>query len=79
MFYRNRIKQLEDKIDALEVQVAEILAITSKYYQAVDILLAQKKEEEAKGKAEQEVIKPAPRLRRRQRKNNGKENPKAGE
>lgn len=43
MFYRNRIKQLEDKIDALEVQVAEILAITSKYYQAVDILLAQKK------------------------------------
>lgn len=80
MFYAKRIKQLEDKIDALEVQVKEILAITSKYCQDVDqLLLAHKRVEEAKEKAKQETVKPAPRPRRRPRKNNGKENPKAGE
>ena len=80
MFYAKRIKNLEDKIDALEVQVKEILAITSKYCQDVDqLFLAYKRQEEAKEKAKQEAVKPAPRPRRRPRKNNGKENPKAGE
>ena len=80
MFYGNRIKNLEDKIDALEVKVKELLAITSKYCQDVDhLFLTYKRQEEAKEKAKQEAVKPAPRPRRRPRKNNGKENPKAGE
>jgi hypothetical protein len=75
MFYRKRIKQLEDRVDALEVQVKEIYAITSKYCQDVDqLLLAYKRQEEAKERAMQEANKPAPRPRRRPRKNNGKEN-----
>ena len=80
MFYAKRIKNLEDKIDALEVKVKELLAITINYCQDVDqLFLTYKRQEAAKMKVEQEVIKPAPRPRRRQRKNNGKENPKAGE
>lgn len=80
MFYAKRIKNLEDKIDALEVKVKELLAITSKYCQDVDkLLLAHKRVEEAKEKTKQDAVKPAPRPRRRPRKNNGKENPKAGE
>ena len=67
MFYTKRIKNLEDKIDALEAKVKELLAIKPF------------RQEEAKEKAKQDAVKPAPRPRRRPRKNNGKENPKAGE
>lgn len=71
MFYTKRIKNLEDKIDALEANVKELLAIKP--------FLTYKRQDEAKEKAKQEAVKPAPRPRRRPRKNNGKENPKAGE
>ena len=81
MFYAKRIKKLEDKIDALEVQVKELLALTSRYCQDVDrLFLAYKELEAAKQEAvKQEAVKPAPRQRRRPRKNNGKENTKTGE
>lgn len=81
MFYAKRIKKLEDKIDALEVQVKELLALTSRYCQDVDrLFLTYKKLEEARQmEVKQEAVKPAPRPRRRPRKNNGKENTKTGE